>query len=323
MTSPLSLFAGFDGGGSKTACTLCDISGRILGEGEGGPSNYLYCGEDTALSSMQAALWAAFREARLAPAQLEAAYVSSAAIRTYDGEKHKPFFARSVDARRLVCEGDIYPIWYAGARGEPAVVCIVGTGAITYLFRGSDYIRVSGWGPLLGDEGSGYDIGLSAARLAMHMHDGRAEMEEAFFRAVLAHFEVAEARLMIGAVKTDDARKRIASLARTVCILSAHGSPSANRLLDDAAEETLSSVRAALKRDGQGDCLPLILSGGLVTPGSLMTERITRLARSEARILRVTPIDIKPSRICAALALREAGENEAAEMLLAKAGGQK
>jgi hypothetical protein len=82
-------------------------------------------------------------------------------------------------------------------------------------------------------------------------------------------------------------------------------------------------VRAALKRDGQTDRLPLILSGGLVTPGSLMTERITRLAHCEERILRVTPIDIKPSRICAALALREAGENEAAEMLLAKAGGQK
>ncbi len=316
----IRLFAGFDGGGSKTACALCDRTGRILGEGEGGPSNYLYCGEETALASMRDALSGAFDGANLPPCTLEAAYVSSAAIRTYDGERHKPFFARSVDARRLFCEGDIYPIWYAGARGEPAVVSIVGTGAITYLFRGSEYVRVGGWGPLLGDEGSGYDIGLSAIKRALRMHDGRAEKEENFLRAVLDHFGVREPRLLIGAVKTDDARKRIAGLARAVCELSARGSGAANELLDSAAEETLKAVRAALNRDGQSDRLPLILSGGLVSPGSLMTQRIARLIEKEDRIVRVTPIDVKPSRICAALALKQAGLDGAAQALLESSG---
>lgn len=32
---------------------------------------------------------------------------------------------------------------------------------------------VGGWGPLLGDEGSGYEIGLNALKAAIYSHDGR------------------------------------------------------------------------------------------------------------------------------------------------------
>ena len=40
----MKLYAGFDGGGSKTACFLADEQGQLLGQGIGGPSNYLFCG---------------------------------------------------------------------------------------------------------------------------------------------------------------------------------------------------------------------------------------------------------------------------------------
>ena len=103
-----------------------------------------------------------------------------------------------------------------GVLDDLYVSCVVlkpDKGAITYLFRGDAYVRVGGWGPLLGDEGSGYDIGLSAIKRALWMYDGRAEMEERFVEAVLEHFDVSEPRQLIGAVKTDDARKRIAALA--------------------------------------------------------------------------------------------------------------
>jgi len=48
----MKLYAGFDGGGSKTACCLADETGRLLGIGTGGPSNYLFCGRETAAQSV-------------------------------------------------------------------------------------------------------------------------------------------------------------------------------------------------------------------------------------------------------------------------------
>ena len=37
---PTRIFAGFDGGGSKTLCVLCDENGRLLGTGSGGDGKY-------------------------------------------------------------------------------------------------------------------------------------------------------------------------------------------------------------------------------------------------------------------------------------------
>ena len=51
----MKLFAGYDGGGTKTACVLTDETGRILGSGVGGPSNYLFCGREAAAQSVRAA----------------------------------------------------------------------------------------------------------------------------------------------------------------------------------------------------------------------------------------------------------------------------
>ena len=65
----MKLFAGYDGGGTKTACVLTDETGKILGSGLGGPSNYLYCGKETAAESVRTATEQAFAAAT--PAELE------------------------------------------------------------------------------------------------------------------------------------------------------------------------------------------------------------------------------------------------------------
>ncbi len=51
----MKLYAGFDGGGSKTACFLCDEEGNLLGSGLGGSSNYLFCGKTAAAEAVKAA----------------------------------------------------------------------------------------------------------------------------------------------------------------------------------------------------------------------------------------------------------------------------
>ena len=61
----MKLYAGFDGGGSKTACFLADEQGQLLGQGIGGPSNYLFCGREVAGKSVRDALDGAFRAAGL------------------------------------------------------------------------------------------------------------------------------------------------------------------------------------------------------------------------------------------------------------------
>ena len=187
----MKLFAGYDGGGTKTACVLTDETGRMLGSGLGGPSNYLYCGREVAAESVRTATSEAFANAGLPMARLDTAYMASAAILIQHGDAHVPFFSTCIDAEHVICESDIYNIWFGSVRERPAVVTIAGTGAITYICSPEGHLRVGGWGPLLGDEGSGYDLGLRALKLACRMYDGREPEETAFMDAMFRLYDTA------------------------------------------------------------------------------------------------------------------------------------
>ncbi|MEH6807077.1 MAG: BadF/BadG/BcrA/BcrD ATPase family protein [Rhodococcus erythropolis] len=65
---------------------------------------------------------------------------------------------------------------HAGAlRAQPGVVLSMGTGSVAVgVKEDGTMIRVDGWGPWLGDEGSGGWIGLAGLRAAMAAFDGRA-----------------------------------------------------------------------------------------------------------------------------------------------------
>lgn len=64
---------------------------------------------------------------------------------------------------------------HAGAfAGEPGTIVIVGTGTVLLtLDDAGELSQVDGWGPWLGDEGSGRAIGQEGLRAVLAAHDGR------------------------------------------------------------------------------------------------------------------------------------------------------
>ena len=316
------LFAGYDGGGSKTVCALYDETGRLLGTGSGGASNYRYCGEETAAQSMIDALDGAFRDAGLQKEKLALAYISNATIPTYGGDEYVPFFEGCVDAEKVVCEGDLYPIWYGATRLAPAVVCIVGTGSVAYLFRQQKTVRAGGWGPQIGDEGSGYAVGQAAMRRVMRMYDGREPMDKAFYDCILKHYRIDLATKLIAAARED--RAVVASCARAVCALTESGNPVAGELIADAAGELCALIEAVLSRDTHSDALPLVLSGGLMSENAILKKSLCALLPARCpRLKSVETAKASPALVCAALALKMAGLTEASARLMRFAKGEK
>ena len=320
----MKLFAGYDGGGTKTACVLTDETGRILGSGLGGPSNYLYCGREVAAESVRTATEQAFAGAGLPLQRLDTAYMASAAILIQHGDAHVPFFSTCIDADRVICESDIFNIWFGAVRDQAAVISIAGTGAITYICSKEGYLRVSGWGPLLGDEGSGYDLGLQALKLACQMYDGREPEDRPFMDAIFGHYEASTPFELLRKLNRGDTRSAVADAARVIFSLYDQGNATAASLLEACADEIALSVRTATRRDGTKSEYPLILSGGLVREESPIYEMLkSRLLRSGTGISQVTTLQVHPAVASAALALHHAGLNDAVETLLETAKGWK
>lgn len=318
----MKYFAGFDGGGTKTACVLTDETGRLLGSGVGGPSNYLYCGKEIAAASVRDSLEGAFAAAGISPVRLDTAYMASAAILIRHGDAHVPFFSSCIDAEKVLCDSDLVPIWYGAVREAPAVVSIAGTGAITYVCAPDELVRVSGWGSLLGDEGSGYDLALRAVRLVMRMSDRREPMEEAFVRAIFDHYGVTTPReLLYHLHHSADQRSEVASAAKKVFILAEQGSPAAEKLLRRSADEIALAVTTAA-REGSLDRYPVIFSGSLVRKESALIPMLReKLLTPDSGIQEILWLEVHPAAASAALALHAAGLDSAADTLLKNAKG--
>lgn len=306
----MKLYAGFDGGGSKTVCCLTDEQGRLLGLGQGGPLNYLFCGKEVAARSVQDALAAAFTAAELEARPLSGCFVSSAAILLGHGDFHKPFFEECIHAAQLDCDSDILPVWFGGAGADPAIVVIAGTGSIAYGCSAEGFTRVGGWGSLLGDEGSGYDLGRRALQAAARMADGRMEENTAFLSAILRFYAAETPHKLISAVNGADSREKIAACAKVVCELAEGGNPTAESLLAESAGELALLIQTA-RRKANGEGWPVVLSGGL---SQVMLPRLQALTKADLRRLTVPP-----AVSAAAIALHRAGLEEAAQRLL-KAG---
>ena len=166
---------GVDGGASKTIAFFGDDGGTVQGRGEAGSSNYHNIGVLAAQRAIKKAIVEAQRRVGLMGKRPEVAVVALAGI---DSTKDKLVAQRLVRkariARASLVVHDSIAALEAATRGRPGIIVISGTGCVAAGINSKgEYIRVSGWGYLFDDEGSGYDIGRRALRAAFRAFDGR------------------------------------------------------------------------------------------------------------------------------------------------------
>lgn len=85
----MTLVLGVDGGGSKTTAAIMNESGRILGTGTAGSSNFDDNGFKVATANLGAAVQAAIRKAKLEPQAFDAVFLGlGGVLEPRPGDRH-------------------------------------------------------------------------------------------------------------------------------------------------------------------------------------------------------------------------------------------
>ena len=171
----MTYFIGIDGGASKTAAIVVDEHGNKLGTGLAGGSNHLRVGIEEATRNVERAMNKALVEAGIAIKDVEYAYCGIA------GSDHPVHRQRVIDALQVffprgnfIVDTDAR-VALTGAVGFGAgIVVISGTGSVAFGRNSKgEEARAGGWGPTLGDEGSGFWIAREGLSAVVRAHDGR------------------------------------------------------------------------------------------------------------------------------------------------------
>lgn len=171
----MTYYIGVDGGASKTAAIVIDENDRKLGSGLAGPSNHLRVGIEEATRNIERAVNKAMVEAGIAMRDVDYAYCGIA------GSDHPAHRQKVIDSLNIffprgnfIVDTDAR-VALTGAIGFGAgVVIISGTGSVAFgRNTQGDEARAGGWGPTLGDEGSGYWIAREGLSAVVRAHDAR------------------------------------------------------------------------------------------------------------------------------------------------------
>ena len=168
-------------------------------------------------------------------------------------------------------------------RWDQCVTLIAGTGSIVSASNGvSRDLRVGGWGYLLGDEGSGFAMGLAGLKEVCRAHD-HGETLTSFHRMLLRAIGCEYPMDLIPRVYTVPIpRPDIAMLNRIVLDFAGRDSV-ASQIVDRAAIELSELVMTAARRMSlTADRYALAMSGGMLTVGSpLVPSVLAKLSEAE------------------------------------------
>lgn len=165
----MNVVLGIDGGGTRTRASI--VAGdQKLAFVEGGSIKRLRVGTETADTNLRAILKKVFAEA--GKPTIAAATVGVASSKMPGVEEWITSVLREFGVGRLEIVGDEVIALDAAFKGGPGILQIAGTGSNT-IGRSPKGARESagGWSSRLGDEGSGYWIGLHAVRRALRAYD--------------------------------------------------------------------------------------------------------------------------------------------------------
>lgn len=181
----MKVYAGIDCGGTSTRVALVTAEGHVLGSGRGGSSNPNAVGEQSAADAIRTAYTAAESVALAGGRgrggerfELAGLFMGMAGI---VGDKELPV-ARSILSTAGIdvtgvphgIDHDIRIALAGGLGKDEGVALIVGTGSSCYgrTHDGRTH-QAGGWGNVLDDMGSAYDLGHRAMCAAVRIADGR------------------------------------------------------------------------------------------------------------------------------------------------------
>ncbi|HEY7035570.1 MAG TPA: BadF/BadG/BcrA/BcrD ATPase family protein [Thermomicrobiales bacterium] len=280
------LLLAVDGGQTATKALVARLDGTILGAGRGGPSDHFHIegGVEKNRTAIQGAIAAALAAAGAAGESVAAIGLGLTGAPARGAQTPIVFqIVREVLATPQVTVVPDYVTNLAGASGgEPGVVLIAGGGAIGYgvTAEGREAIA-GGYGFLLGDEGSAFDVGLRAIAAAARADDRRGE-PTALQAIVEEHFGIAAIRQITRVVYAAGfSRERISLLAPKVTQAARDGDAAALAVMRAAGEELAQTALGVIRQlFAPAAAVGVYLTGGVFAAGDVLLDPFRASLRS-------------------------------------------
>jgi len=226
------IILGIDGGGSKVRCITADLSGKILGFGIDGPVNCLFVDTEIATEHIANAV-------NKALAGLDSSKIILACCGSPTPlEVIKEGIERISPVKEVINVGEMTISLIGALLSDIGIIVIAGTGSMAGGKNPEGKIfHCGGWGPFIGDEGSGYWIGVKAINAVSKSVDKRFP-ETLLVEKIIKYFGLSNIGELVSYIyKKIPSRYEIAQISPLVTKSAEEGDKIAQNILREAGKE--------------------------------------------------------------------------------------
>lgn len=277
------IYLGVDGGGTKTAFLL-DVDGKRF-ESKQITIHPKQVTKQQFFEIMKLGVGDVCRKAGIDPEEILYTFVAAPGYGQYpDTEAYIDEGIReAIDSDRFTVANDCVNGWAGSLNAKPGINLVLGTGQIGYgVDEEGNSMRSGGWGPLLGDEASGYYIGLKLLNHFTKMSDGRSDKTILYdiIREKLGLKEDMEIIDKAEKMKRDE----IASLSRIFAEALDKEDPYCKELLEEISKEAAAVIDSIIKGLNFKEEVKVSYSGGVFNLGDRLIKRIEEKSKNKIKI---------------------------------------
>jgi len=308
----LEYVLGVDGGATKTVVQIADLSGKVVSESEYYSSNFKSVGIKDAGENITKVILSTIKKIghpedfvfRCACFGM-AGYDTLADGRVY----HKMIFGSGIkkylDPKNTLIYNDTRIGLAAGSNSKNSIIIICGTGSncLGVNDKGKE-VNVNGWDYILGDEGSGYEIGVKALKAVMRAYDGRGE-KTLLSETIMEDLKIKTiTKLVSWTYGSAFFKVRIAALAKTVCSTAEMGDEISIRILKEEAMEAINSISIVVQKLGLAKKeFDLVFVGNVFKCDKFFKSILMKEVKARFKKVNFKPLTEKPVQGAIKLAL--------------------
>jgi len=292
-------FMGIDGGGSTLRLVITDAELNEIATYQGTTANPNLIGQAAASSHIQSAIHEILTTTKLSASDIRAVGVGIAGASNSHSETWLISVISPVLPQTIIIPSSDLEIALVGALGQHhGILVLSGTGSAVFgVSSTGQTLQLGGWGYLLGDEGSGYWIGLQALKRIIQdneeYYDEFVHYENSTLNhIILDHLNLSKPRDLIHWLYRSDEPPvtRIASITRLIVDEANRGNWDAINLLQSASIHLAGKVDLMKRRLGYTDA-PIAFAGGLLDNDNRLSRDLTdRLGLAYRPIAKHPPV---------------------------------
>lgn len=243
----MDTYLGIDGGGSGSRALVVDENGILLWRREGPSANCRELSKEAFWANLDT-FWENIQREGFTPVGVAmglsgVVFSGMAEALVRDGSTRW-----GIPQRSFLIESDLKAAHRGAFQNEPGITLISGTGS-SCLGRNTTggWHQCGGWGSILDDAGSGYQMGLAGLRLALRMRDGR-EARTGLEQRLFQRLEMETPQELVQWIHDSGNRKPIiANLFLELVSLEKEGDPRASDILKGGRNSLVEMVVATAR----------------------------------------------------------------------------